>query len=449
MSLRLRLGAYGDLIKRYRDAFVHFWGIRKSLSGGLFNEDEAEFLPAALTITEKPVSTTARLSGRLLMAVALTAFLWSVLGHMDIVVNANGKVIPSQRTKALASVDVAAVRALHVREGQTVRAGEVLVELDASATEADHAKARDAAVEARLQLARSLVLIEAIDGQRSPTLPSAVSLAVPSDRWAAAQAQLADQFRDFQAKRTRLNDEVQRYEEALRIAAERARDYEALAKSGDVSRHAWLEKEQVRIDVQGQLQDASNQRLALITQTRRDAQDALTDARKTSTASDHDAHKAREHSKLLKLLAPVDGTVQQLTVHTVGGVVPAAQPLMLIVPQENQVEVEAFLENKDIGFVQSGQVAAVKVDAFEYTKFGTVPGRVTQVSRDAIQDEKKGLIYAVRVTLDRADIQVEGKQVPLSAGMSVNVEIKTGQRRIIQYVLSPLLQHQREALNER
>jgi hemolysin D len=449
MSLGHRLGAYSDLLKRYRDVFAHFWGVRKSLGGGLYNVDEAEFLPAALAIAEKPVSTTAKLSGRLLMALVGCAFLWSVLGHMDIVVNANGKVIPSQRTKTLASVDTASVSALHVREGQKVKAGEVLVELDASATDADQAKAMDAAVEAQLQYARSLALLQAVDGTRHPSLPSAVSLAVPIKRWEAAVRQLADQYRDFQAKKTRLDDEVQRYGAAMRLATERATDYEALAKSGDVSRHAYLEKEQAREDVLGQLRDATNQRAALIAQTRRDAQDALTEAQKNSTASNHDAHKAGAHSKLLKLVAPVNGTVQQLSLHTVGGVVSAAQPLMLIVPQETKVEVEAFLENKDVGFVQAGQVVAVKIEAFEYTKYGTVPGRVTAVSRDAIQDEKKGLIYAVRITLDRSEIQVEGKQLPLSAGMSVNVEIKTGARRIIEYVLSPLLQYQREALNER
>ena len=145
----------------------------------------------------------------------------------------------------------------------------------------------------------------------------------------------------------------------------------------------------------------------------------------------------------------MDGTVQQLTVHTVSGVVPAAQPLMLIVPRQKQIEVEAFMENKDIGFVKEGQPAAVKIDAFEYTKYGTISGRVTHVSRDAIKDEKKGLIYSVKVVLDKASILVEGHDMPLSAGMSANVEIKTGTRRVIEYVLSPLLQHRRESLNER
>jgi hemolysin D len=141
--------------------------------------------------------------------------------------------------------------------------------------------------------------------------------------------------------------------------------------------------------------------------------------------------------------------VQQLTAHTVGGVVSPAQPLMQIVPKQTRVEMDAFIENRDVGFVKEGQSAQVKIDAFEYTKYGTVPAKVTHVSRDAIQDEKKGLIYAVKVALDRPHMQVEGKHLPLSAGMSVNVEIKTGTRRVVEYLLAPLIQHQHEALHER
>ena len=125
------------------------------------------------------------------------------------------------------------------------------------------------------------------------------------------------------------------------------------------------------------------------------------------------------------------------------------KPLLLIVPSEKTIEVEAFLENKDVGFVQEDQPAAVKIDAFQYTKYGTIPGRVIHISRDAIQDEKKGLIYLVKVVLDESSISVKGRSVPLTDGMSVNVEIKTGTRRAIEYCLSPLLQHGRESLRER
>lgn len=195
--------------------------------------------------------------------------------------------------------------------------------------------------------------------------------------------------------------------------------------------------------------EARSQRAALIAQVRKDALDARTEGQRIAAASVQDARRAREHGRLLRLTAPVDGTVQQLAVHTVGGVVPAAQPLMQIVPREDHLEVEAFIENRDVGFVREGQDAAVKIEAFDYTRYGTVPAIVRQVSRDAIQDDRKGLIYAIKIALQGDSIMVDDRRMPLTAGMAANVEIRTGERRIIAYVLSPLVQHQREALRER
>ena len=139
----------------------------------------------------------------------------------------------------------------------------------------------------------------------------------------------------------------------------------------------------------------------------------------------------------------------KLTVHTLGGVVPAAQPIMQIVPRDGPVEVEAFMENKDKGFVRVGQSVAVKVDTFNYTKYGTLPGRVTHISQDAIPDEKRGLLYAVKIALDKTSLDVEGQDTPVTPGMAINAEIKTGSRRIIEYVLSPLIRHTHEAMSER
>ncbi|MEO5340559.1 MAG: HlyD family type I secretion periplasmic adaptor subunit [Magnetococcus sp. MYC-9] len=447
MSLRQRLAAGRALLTHYREVFVHCWRERDELGGGLFNEQEAAFLPAALALQEKPVSSTARWTGRILMSLVCVVLLWSVLGKVEVIANASGKIIPSDRTKSIASVEVAAVQALYVQEGQTVEAGDLLMELDASAMDAEHDKAVGSIVEATLQMARSSAMIEAIDTLKPPRLPGMED--VPEERWRAAQQHLDDQYQAFYTKRTRLDGEVARYAEALPLATRRARDYQILARHHDVSTHAWLEKEQMRVELAGQLADAQNQRAALIAQTRKESHDAWLEGSKISNASAQDARRTGAHSKLLRLTAPVAGTVQQLTVHTVGGVVPAAQPLMRIVPTKKRVEVEAFLENRDIGFVLEGQRAEVKIDTFDYTKYGTVAATVTHVSRDAIQDEKKGLIYSIKVALERETMAIEGRALPLSAGMSVKVEIKTHERRVIDYLLSPLIQHQREALRER
>jgi hemolysin D len=159
--------------------------------------------------------------------------------------------------------------------------------------------------------------------------------------------------------------------------------------------------------------------------------------------------KARYQETLTSLKAPVDGSVQQLAIHTVGGVVTPAQPLMVIVPADQLVEVEAMLENKDVGFVRAGQPVTVKVETFTFTKYGTVDGEVLSVSNDAIEDEKRGLIYSSRIRLNTDHLMVNGQRVALSPGMSVTAEVKTDQRRVIEYFLSPLQQHVDESLRER
>ena len=141
--------------------------------------------------------------------------------------------------------------------------------------------------------------------------------------------------------------------------------------------------------------------------------------------------------------------VQRLLANTVGGVVTPAQPLMVIVPKDNVLEVEAMLPNRDIGFVNPEQSAEVKVETFPFTKYGTIHGTITQVSSDAIQDEKLGLIYSTRVKLAKDTLRVENKTVRLSPGMAVTVEVKTGKRRVIEYFLSPLMQVTSESLRER
>jgi hemolysin D len=452
MSLRQRVRAYGGLLAHYRTVFALHWARRHDRGSGMFSEDEAAFLPAALSLQERPVSSTAPWTARVLMALVVAILAWSILGKIDIVVNATGKVIPSGRTKSIASVDVASVRALHVVEGQSVKAGEPLLELNTSASDAERDKASGDAAVAALQAARSRALIKGVDALSMPRL--SLLDGVPPDQWRAEQNHLEGQYRDFRSKLDRIDGDIHRYGEALVLAAQQARDFKELAQSHDVSMHAYLDKERARVELQGQLADARNQRAALIALTKKDALDALTEGGRVESGARQDATRADSHSRLLKLTAPVDGTVQQLTVHTVGGVVPAAQPLMLIVPQQDLVEVEAFLENKDIGFVREGQEAQVKVDAFDYTKYGTLPGKVTHVSHDAIedekqQDEKKRLTYSVRVLLGTSTLQVDGKPATLSPGMSVNVEVKTGTRRLIEYVLSPLLQEAHESLRER
>lgn len=456
MSVRDRWNAYKELGARYAATWQYFWAQRDQLGSRLLTEEEAEFQPAALAVQERPPSKTLRVIAGVLIVMVCSALAWSILGHMDIVVNATGKVVPSARVKTVAAIDTASVRALHVLEGQKVQAGQALVELDTAVSDAEHDKAMGDATEAVLQIARSQALIDGLKRRTgAPTLADRQALrtrfgiGVPSASWIAAQQHLQGQYLDYEAKRQRLSASIANLEEQLPLASQLAASYKALAATQDVAHNEYLIKEQARVQLIGQLQEARQQRAGLEAETLRQALEEIASARRSAQASMQDATRFGALQRMYTLKAPVDGTVQQLTAHTIGGIVPAAQPLMQIVPLGGPVEVEAFIENKDKGFVHEGQTAAVKIDTYDYTKYGTIPGRVSHVSQDAIEDEKRGLIYSVKVLLDRSELDVEGRPTRIAPGMAVNVEVKTGNRRIIEYVLSPLLRHTHEALNER
>ncbi len=447
MSMKHKVEARCFLVRHYWNTFRRYWRNRDQLGGDVFREYEAEFLPAALEIQEKPVSPTLRVTAKVLILLVVVAVGWAVLGHMDIVVSATGEIIPHDRTKTIASVETASVRGIHVVEGQSVKRGDLLVELDTSTADAEHDKAVVNSSEALLQIARAKALISALDTQQPPRLASVAG--VSPQKLAETQHHLDGVYRDYVAKLQRIDGAIRRYTETLALATQRAADYKELAKNHDVPMHTYLEKEQERADLEGQLTDAKSQRSVLIAETRRQAYDARSEADRILGVSRQDAARNAVRSTLLKLRAPVDGVVQQLNVYTVGGVVQSAQPLMKIVPKEDTVEVEALIENKDVGFVEVGQVAAVKIDAYEYTKYGVINAKVVHVSPDAVKDEKRGLLYSVILQLDKPSITVKGRVMPLSSGMTVKADIKTGTRRVAEYFLSPLLQHKRESLNER
>ena len=198
--------------------------------------------------------------------------------------------------------------------------------------------------------------------------------------------------------------------------------------------------------------------------------DELAKAEQKANGLAQDLIKAEQKTRLQLLTAPVDGVVQQLAIHTVGGVVTPAQSLLVVVPSDSRLEIEAMVSNRDIGFVQPGQEAEIKIDTFNFTRYGLLHGQVLSVSQDAIirerqQDrsndrglgtqndtsEPKGqeLNYSARISLDRTKMQIDDRMVNLSPGMAVTVEIKTGSRMILSYLLSPLLRYRQETLRER
>ncbi|CDL85158.1 HlyD family type I secretion periplasmic adaptor subunit [Xenorhabdus szentirmaii] len=471
------MSTMGSLLQRYRDVWSQSWRQRKSMDMSPRQADELQFLPTALELQETPVHPAPRIFIWGIMGFALLALLWAYIGKIEVVAVAPGKIVPNGKTKLIQPRETAVVKAIHVNDGQMVKSGELLVELDPTAASADVSRIQSELLASRIDSARSTSMLDAINQQQPPAaLTGTIANASPeqvrsAERWLQGQYQeyrsnleLVDaEIRQRSAEIQSAQSQVASLRKTLPIATQLAKDYERLLTKQYVSRHAYLEKEQIRLDLQRQLSvqqasvlqntaardEAQRRREAVIAQNRRAMLDQQQEANKKAATLVQELAKARYQENLTNLKAPVAGTVQQLAIHTVGGVVTPAQPLMVIVPTDQPVEVEAMLENKDVGFIHVGQPVTVKVETFTFTKYGTIDGEILSVSNDAIEDEKRGLIYSSRIRLKSDHVQVNGQRVALSPGMSITAEIKTDQRRVIDYFLSPLQQHLDESLRER
>ena len=463
------------LAARYREAFATAWAHRHAWAKRDYTAAEAQFLPAALALQESPAPAAPRVAMWLMIGFAAMTLMWAVFGRIDIVATAPGKIVPNDRSKVIQSVDTATVLAIHVSDGQAVKAGDPLIDLDATDASADADKVTGERSASLLQVARGEALLAALDANRRPVL-GAVEGASEA-QLLEARRQLSSLFDEHNTKLARMNAEierrqaelqstrhmVERLEQTAPIAARRAADFKDLMEKNFVSKHGFLEREQARIEQEGELavqrnrlreldaalRESRQQRAAQIAELKRTTLDSIREGQQRADALTQDQVKADNKARLMKLNAPVDGTVQQLAIHTLGGVVTAAQPIMVVVPADASVEIEVQLENRDIGFVTAGQAVEIKVDTFPFTKYGTVPGRVVSVSQDAANDEKRGLVYPALIKLERGTIRVGEKDVRLSSGMAVTAEIKTGKRRVIEYFLSPLMEYASDSLKER
>lgn len=441
-------------------------------------KSEFEFLPAVLEIQETPPSPLGRAIAWTLIAFFTIAVIWACVGKVDIVAVAQGKIIPGDRIKVIQPLEIGTVRTIHVQEGQAVTKGDLLVELDATSSGADRQRLSEQLMTAKIEAARwrALSALEFRDENRPSPSFAAPPQANPA-QMAVQQRLLQNQIAEYTARLSEIHNTIEQHraeqagaketvaklEATLPLVAKRADALKNLADKKLASEHSYLELEQQRIEQQQDLAvqrnrlketasaiaGAEQQRLALQAEVKRTALTELAKAEEATTALTQELVKAEQRTTLQHLTAPVSGVVQQLAVHTVGGVVTPAQQLMVVVPKEHALEIEALVKNQDIGFVRDGQIAEVKVETFPFTKYGTIDAQLLHVSNDAIADEKLGLVYSARVLMKKSVMDVEGKRVNLTPGMAVTVEVKTGKRRLIEYFLSPLLQYAKESVRER
>jgi hemolysin D len=497
-----------ELLAKYKAIFAAAWAHRAELAGPARLADEAAFLPAALSLQDTPVHPAPRRLAYALMALFVIAVLWAIFGKIDIVATAPGRIIVSDRTKVIQPLEASVVRKVLVKDGDKVVAGQVLVELDATYANADKASVSEQLAAATSEVIRTQALLKGLSGSTSQPLLKQELLAhisigleansagknaqktpqntchpgldpgfMPPAVCASIQAQLQSEWQDIRAKVSKLDAELARrqaeiatvnqtiakLEATIPMAQTRETDFKKLVNEGFISSHATQDKTRERVELerdlatqraklqeaQSTLNETAQSKAAYIAETRRTLNDRNAQATSKAQQLTQDESKASQRERLTQLTAPVAGTIQQLAVHSVGGVVTPAQPLMIVVPDSARVTAEISIANLDIGFVNAGQQAEVKLETFPYTKYGTVKARVDMVTADAVTDEKKGSYYPATLTLAVKDMNIDGKRVPISPGMNITAEIKTGQRRVIEYLLSPIQRAGSESLRER
>lgn len=454
---------------------------------------EAEFLPAALEIVERPVSPMPRLIGGTIIAFFVIALAWSWLGKVDVIATAPGKIIPSGRVKSIQPLEIGTIKAIHVEDGQQVAAGDLLIELDPTTVQSDRDRYAADLVRARIEAARLNAQLGRSNGDPFAALGDvdATLVALARDHMLAQegeqQAKLAAidrQLAEKRAEQEAVKASIVKLEQSLPLIEQRSEIRRKGVETGFGNKIALLEAQQVLAEQRNELQVQQHhlaqtaEAIEALTHEREHAEAEyrhnlfadLTKAETQIAELTQDLRKATKMTSLQRLTAPVAGVVQQLAVHTIGGVVTPAQQLMILVPSDTRLEVEAMIENKDIGFVAAGQPAEIKVETFNFTRYGLLHGTVTRVSRDAVPTDKplqpqpgstepsmasaetqapQHLAYVARIALDQTTMRIGSRDVPLEPGMAVTVEIKTDERRVLDYLISPLRTYQHDGLRER
>ena len=441
---------------------------------GSGDEREMEFLPAILEVTETPPSPVGRMVMWTILALLVIAIIWSFVGTINEVAVANGKVIPTGEVKTIQSKNKGIVKKIYVKEGDYVKAGDVLVELDATSAGADLASLKKRAAYFKLDMDRLTAELNGVpfNPQVSPDLePTDLSaqLALYQSRVSQNRAERQASQMTIAQKQAALQAEQINYEKfsgILGIAQEKENRLKDLVKENAIAEFQLLEQSAQRIEyskqaeaqtelvskAQAELAEAQQREANVDAAYKKDVMTAYVDARRQYYAFEEEIKKADENNRLSTIVAPVDGRVYQLALHTVGGIVTDAQPLMMIVPDDVDLELEVWADNKDIGFIKLGQTAEVKIDAFNFQKFGVVEATVEDISPDAVQDSKdkeKDKKFRLGLKIGQKPVSVFGESVNLTPGMNVTAEIKIKEKRIIDFFLDPFRHYTSEALRER
>ncbi|WP_434525503.1 HlyD family type I secretion periplasmic adaptor subunit [Photorhabdus asymbiotica] len=451
------------MIKAFKDKIKTRW---------CFLPQHYDFLPTHLALSQRPPSPFARYTAIMLSVSIIIALLWAYLGKLDVQATATGRLIVSGRSQIIQAYEQSRVTAIHVQNGQRVIKDDPLLTLDTLGVNQDIAKLFKQ-IEYQTH---EKIRYQALTEKQEPA-EQGLFQTLPASQQAQVVENYSREKREYEAGITNLKAEMN-----VNLASQQARksDINALTKLRQnisqrlkarqtlsekqvISKVEYLEQEKEFLEterliaqqnselhvLQSQYINLEERLNGLKAQKEREWFDKRKQAEVQLVVSEQDLSKAQAREQLEIIRSPVTGTVQQLSVHTLGAVLQPAQNLMVIVPDDNVQLAEVQILNKDAGFVHPGQQVTVKVDAFPYTRYGTIDGELLNISRDSTTDEQLGLVFPAQVSLKSNHIAIDNTKVEITPGMSIVAEIKTDQRRVIDYLLSPIREYQSEALREK
>ena len=450
--------------------------------------EKLAFLPAALEIQAAPPPTWSRSLLWGISALILIVILWASWAEIDIIATAQGKIVPSGQVKVIQPFETGVVKTIFIKEGQQVKAGDKLIALDSTSNQADADRLQNEWQSNNNDLARLKAFLAKLSSSNvdfnknthatakvneaakatnatETKLPLNQQLLLDSS-WQEYQSKLdsfISEIVKLKAEKKAININVIRLTKTLPLVTEQVESLASLLTESLVARNQYLELEKQRIEqaetlnlehanveqISASIIAAQQNLKAYRSEIKRNTLQEVNQLTRQNESLKQELTKAKRLTELRILTAPVDGVVEELSIATIGGIVTPAQEILKIVPNGQILEVDAGLLNKDIGFVHTGQVAEIKIDSFPFTKYGVIDGEVTDISADAIEHEQMGLLFPLKAAIDTDKINVDGKWVKLKSGMSVTVEIKTGTRRLMEFLLAPLMRGVSEGARER
>lgn len=434
----------------------------------LMKKDDAhEFKPILSEIEDEPESPLGLFTFWTIVVLIVVSIAWLIVGKVDIVVSTRGIVIPAGEAKIIQPLDVGVIRQFYVKEGDYVKQGQVLLEIDPSTTEPALKSSEENHKNIQLEIKR--LNAQAKDAPFLPPPPTTDTAITQNELYSSNISSLNEQLQIKNAELRSINEEIKstqseqnNYQNLLNTSQEKE---ERLKKVIDIiakdeytktvndlrSYRTEVEKAQFKLQQLKYKQLQLNNEISYIKQNfKSETLKELADKQKQETQMKSDVEQIEFKNQKQKITSPVNGYVDKLFIHTIGGIVTPAEKIISITPSDAPLLIKTKVLNEDIGFVKEKMPAHIKVDTFSFQKYGLLDGVVTTISKNSIQDEKLGPVYEIYITpVANQTLMVEGKKEKLAPGMSLSAEVKVGKRRIIEFFIYPLIKYYNEGISVR